>query len=164
MCIRDRFTADLGGEFDVLESCQVLHEVVELKDKSHIIPPVLGQLFAVIAADLIPIEADDAFVAAVHAAQHIEDGGFARAARPNDDGKLAFRNLERHLVSGGDPMTAHLIKFADVLEFHKILHKFFQILSVPSIRGTKRSRRCIKADRNAQGPVPAGKLFGIPNG
>src|SRR5699024_11432621 len=106
--------ADLDGQFDFFQGGQVLHQVIELEHEPYVVPAVGGQLFLVKAADLGPVQDDTALVAAVHAAQHIQQGGLAGAGRPDDDAELPLVDVEGHVVGRRHPDAAGLVIFRHV--------------------------------------------------
>ena len=67
-----RVAADLGCQLDILQSRQVLDEVIKLEDKPNVIAPVEGLLFGAVARDSLPIHQDGSAIAGVHPAQNVE--------------------------------------------------------------------------------------------
>ena len=63
-----RVAADLAGQLHIFQRRQVLHQVVELEHKAHIVPAVSGQLPLGKVAHVLPVQPDMALVAGVHAA------------------------------------------------------------------------------------------------
>ena len=124
-----RVAADLAGQLHVLQCGQVLHKVVELEHKAHVVPAVGGELSGGKVAHVLAVQPDIALVAAVHASKDIQQGGLACAGRPHDDAELPLIHIEIQVVCGGDLHTAGLIVFANVLKLHKMLHGVFSFLS-----------------------------------
>ena len=120
-----RVAADLAGKFHVFQCGQVLHQVVELEHKAHIVPAVGGQLPGGKAAHVAAVQPDVALVAVVHAAQNVQQGGLARAGGPHDDAELALVHIEIQVVCGSDLHTAGLVIFTDIFKLHKMLHGVF---------------------------------------
>ena len=116
-----RVAADLSGQLDIFPRGQVLHQIVELKDKAHIIPAVGRQPLFIKAADLFAVQQDRALIAGVHAAQHIQHGGLACARGAEDDAELALFDLKADMVGRGDPRFTHLIIFTHIVKQHKRL-------------------------------------------
>ena len=112
----ERILADLTGELHVLECGEILDQVVELEDEPDVVTTVLGQLAPPHRAHERAIQADVATRARVHAAQHVEDRGLARAGRSHDDHELATLYGEAHAVDGMDLDVTHLIGLANVGE------------------------------------------------
>ena len=50
------------------------------------------------AGGLIAVQQDGALVACIHAAQHIQHGGFARAGRAEDDAEFPLLDLKAHVI------------------------------------------------------------------
>ena len=46
---------NLHRQLHILERRQVLHQIIKLKNKSNILPPVLDQLLAAVLTDLRPV-------------------------------------------------------------------------------------------------------------
>ena len=120
-----RVAADLAGKLHVFQRGQVLHQVVELEHKAHVIPAVGGQLPGGKAAHVAAVQPDVALVAVVHAAQNIQQGGLARTGGPHDDAELALVHIEIQVVGGSDLHTAGLVIFTDIFKLHKMLHGVF---------------------------------------
>ncbi len=108
--------ADLGGQLHVLQGGEVLHQVVELEHEADVVPPVAGELPGVEVADPHAVHGDDAAGTAVHAAQHVQHGGLARAGGAHDDGELALFDDKIHPVGGVDGHLAHFIGLSDLLK------------------------------------------------
>ena len=120
-----RVAADLTGKLHVFQRGQVLHQVVELEHKAHIIPAVGGQLPGGKAAHVAAVQPDVALVAAVHAAQNVQQCGLARTGGPHDDTELALVHIEIQVVGSSDLHTAGLVIFTDIFKLHKMLHGVF---------------------------------------
>ena len=84
-------------------------------------PAVAGELALVHGADLGAVQPDVALVAHVHAAQHVQHGGLARAGGPHDDAELPLVDVKSDVVGGGDARFAHLIILAHPVEHHKMV-------------------------------------------
>ena len=116
-----RVTADLGRKLNIFARSQVLHQIVKLEHKTDIVAAVGGQAFFVKAADSLAVQQNGALVTGIHAAQHIEHGGFARARGAQDHAELAFLNFKAHMVGRRDAGLAHLVIFTHVVKQHKRL-------------------------------------------
>ena len=103
--------ADLDGQLHIFQGGQILHQVVKLEHKAHIVAPVGGELFFVEAADLGAVQDDASFVAAVHPPQHVQQGGFAGAGRPDDDTEFPLVDMKGHVICCSDPDIAGLVVF-----------------------------------------------------
>ena len=108
--------ADLGRQLHVLQSGQVLHQVVELEDKADVVPAVGGQLLLAVIGHLLSVHQDGALVALVHAAQNVEHRGLARARGAHDDAELPLFNLKGDIPHGGDDHLAHLVPLDHVFQ------------------------------------------------
>lgn len=116
-----RLFADLAGELHVFQRRQVLHQIVELEYKAHVVPAVFGELSLIVGAHLLAVQPDMSFVAGVHTAQHVQHGGFSRARRADDNAEFAFFDVEGDMVGCGDAVFTHLVIFADIVKGNKML-------------------------------------------
>ena len=111
--------ADLRGKLDIFQRGQVLHQVIKLKDKADVVPAVLGELALVVGGNFLAVQPDRALAERIHPAQDVEDGGFARAGRADNDAELPFFHPEVDIAQGMDFDFAHPIDFFNVMEFDK---------------------------------------------
>ena len=127
-----RVRADLACQLNVLKRREVLHQVVELEHEADVQAAVLRQLLLVERADFAPVKHDRARGARVHAAQHVQQRGFASARRPYHHHELAAFARKRHAVGGGHLDLAHLVDLAHIIEFYERhgTHPFIRQLCV----------------------------------
>ena len=71
-----------------------------------------------------------ALIAAVHAAQNVQQGGLAGTGGTYDDAELPLVHIKVHVVGGGDLHTSGLVIFADVLKLHKMIHGVFSFATM----------------------------------
>ena len=114
-----RIAADLAGQLYVFQCGKVLHQVVKLKYKAHVIAAVLGQTLGVKGADFGAIQKDLAGGTVIYASQHVQNGGFAGAGSTHDDAELAALDGETYVIHCADGLFAHLVLFADIAELDK---------------------------------------------
>ena len=69
-------------------------------------------------------------IAAVHAAQNVQQGGLAGTGGAYDDAELPLVHIKVHVVGGGDLHTSGLVIFADVLKLHKMIHGVFSFATM----------------------------------
>ena len=113
---REGIAADLGSQFHIFQGSEVLDQVIELEYKADVMPAVFGELPGGILTDLPSIHPDLAAVTGIHAAQDIEDGGFAGAGRADDHHKLSLVNIKGDVIGGSDGDFAHLIPLDYMIE------------------------------------------------
>ena len=77
----------LGSQRHILRRSQIVDEVICLKDKRHMVFPVIGKARP---GNVLPVKIDLAAAGAVQAADQGEQGGFAAAGRPQDGVKFAL--------------------------------------------------------------------------
>ena len=106
-----------------------MHQVVKLEDEADVVPPVGGELAGAVIAHPRAVHRDDAAGAGVHAAQHIQHGGLARAGGAHNDGELALFHHEIHAVHSVDDDLAHSIFFFHVFEGY-VTHRIHRPLMV----------------------------------
>ena len=84
----------LDGEVDILVGGEIGHEVVELKDKAHIISAIKGQLVGIrtVQRDILVVQ----FAAGcfIHAPDDIQQRTFSRPARAENYNQLALVQFE----------------------------------------------------------------------
>ena len=114
-----RVTADLRGKLDIFQRGQVLHQIIKLEDKADVVPAVLGELALVVGGNFLAVQPDQALAERIHPAQDVEDGGFARAGRADNDAELSFFHSEVDIAQSVDFDFAHSIDFFNVMEFDK---------------------------------------------
>ena len=114
-----RLPGDLRGQLHVFQRRQVLHQVVELEHEAHVKPPVLGEPPGIVSGDLLAVQQNGARGAAVHASQHIQNGGLASAGGAHDDAELPLLDGKGNAVGGVNFLLAHGVTFDNVLKFDK---------------------------------------------
>ena len=110
--------ADLPGQLHILQRRQVLHQVIKLKDKPNVHPPVFGELPVRQGCDLLAADGDGAGGGPVHPAEQIQAGGFARAGVPVNHAELALVDGKGHMVGCMDHHFTGDIIFADGIKFN----------------------------------------------
>jgi hypothetical protein len=63
--------ANLGGQLDIFQGGQILHQIVKLKHKANIVPSVRNQLLAAHAVNAAAVHDKLARIARVHPPQNI---------------------------------------------------------------------------------------------
>ena len=107
--------ADLGGDLHVFQGRKILDQVVKLKHKADP-APILGQLAAFVAADVLPVHHDPAGGELFHAPQQVQKGGLSRAGGAHNDHELPLLHGEAHAPEGvghhvaGDVVLFHVVK------------------------------------------------------
>ena len=114
-----RLFAKLGGKLHIFQRRQVRHKIIELENKTDVVAAVIDQFLFGKPVDQTPGNADLAVVAGVHAAEHVQYGGFSGAAGADDQTELAFFHAEGHAVHGGDDDLAGEIAFIYGIKFNK---------------------------------------------
>ena len=117
-----RVLADFRGQLHVFQGGQVLHQIIELEYKAHVVPSVAGKLLLIIIADPASIQQNSAFVAGIHAAEHVQHGSFSSAAGTHDHTEFPLVNFKGNLISGLDRDLAHAVNFRDLVKGHKMAH------------------------------------------
>ena len=115
--------ADLHRQLHILQSRQVGNQVIELENKADVIPAVGGELLFVIAGDVLPIQPHVALAHGIHAAQDVEDGGFAGAGGAHNDADFPLLHGKAGVFQGVDFHLAHLINLSHIVEGNKFRHE-----------------------------------------
>ena len=142
--------ADLGRQLHVLESRQVLDQVIELEDEADVPAAVLGELPGVVAAHLAAVHQDGPLRAGVHPAQHVQHRGLARPAGAHDDHELPLLDLKADVVHGADLHLAAAVDLRHVPKGHERLAHAFSSFITWAQRPTSR-----ESSRLSSGPRPA---------
>ena len=80
---------------------------------------VFGETAGRKGRNFLPVQKNGARGAAVHATQHIEDGGLAGTGGTYDHAEFALFDGEGHAVDGIDLLLAYGVFFDNILEFDK---------------------------------------------
>lgn len=107
----ERVFANLGRELDVFERSEVGHEVVKLEHEPDRIAAVFHQLALGCLGDVVASHAHHTRGGAVHAAQNVQGGSFARATLAQNDGELALLDRKRGSVQGVYLRRALAVRF-----------------------------------------------------
>jgi len=96
------------GQGDVFQGGHDLDEIKRLKNIADLAVAQPGQLIGVELGDIHLVDEDLAGARFVEPADHVEQGGFARAGRPHDGQVFAGLDDEIHAAQGRDHLRAHL--------------------------------------------------------
>ena len=100
----------LRRKLDVFKRREVGHQVVKLEDEADVRAPVIRQLRAAQAGDLLAADDDGAAGGLIHAAQQVQNGGFACTGRAKHHAEFAFFNGEIDVVHGLDHVLLKLFR------------------------------------------------------
>ena len=104
------------GEFHILESRQVLHQIIELKYKAYIMPSVFRELSGTAPSHFSGVHKDPSGRTAVHSAEHIEDRRLSGSAGTYDHSEFALVHREIRSVNGTDLYFSHLVYFDHIFK------------------------------------------------
>ena len=101
---------------DVLHHVQGGDEIVELVDQPDLPPAEDRQFFVVLGVDVLPVQIDLAAGGHVHAADDVEQRGFARAGGADDGGELPLFNGQRNVIKRNDAVHVLSVDLAQVFD------------------------------------------------
>ena len=111
-----RAFADLLRQFDVLQRRQVRHQIVELKDETHVVAAVFRQLRRAKPGDFLIPNNNSPAGRFVHAAEQVQHGGFARAGRSQHHAELALFNVKIDMIGRVNNGIARWVVLADIFK------------------------------------------------
>src|SRR5512146_2563628 len=105
------------GEIDILGNCQIVEQVIALKNHADALPGKIGALPAAEAMDRRATEPVLSTPTVIEKSQHIQQRRLACSGWPHDGDKLALANGEPDLPQHPGFCMACLITAFDVFEF-----------------------------------------------
>ncbi len=106
--------AEQQGKLDVFPDGQRGHQVEKLEHEPDLLAPQLREFPVFQPGDVAALQVNIAPVGMVQAAEAVEEGGFAAAARSHHGDKIPRLHVQRHPVQGGHPGGASLVKLRNL--------------------------------------------------
>lgn len=110
------FTGKKQRQFHVLENGKRGQQLEELKNKANPIAAQRGERGIGERTGGLAVDEHRAGIGEIHRARKVEQRGLAAAASSKQGGYGAGGNGERHLMQGGERLTAIRIGFGDALD------------------------------------------------
>lgn len=114
-----RIAGDLHRHLHVFQGRQGRHQIEELKNKAHVVAAIERQLPVAGASQVLAFKEKFALGRAVHAADHVEQGAFARAAGSDDDQQFAGLDVKIHLAQGKNLRGTAAVNLAELARRQK---------------------------------------------
>ena len=113
---------DLHRQLHILERRQVLHQIIKLKNKPNILPPVLDQILAAVLADLRSVHQHLPRSRRIHSTEDIQHRRLPRTARSDHTHKLTLFHIKADPIRSLDRNLTHLIGLGYILKTHISRH------------------------------------------
>ena len=117
--MQDLFACEFLDEEDVFKHRQVLKQIEKLEDVADVVPTKRGHFFRVVSRNIFTKETVGASRWAVQSRETVEQGGFSRTRRAEQDDPFSFVNFKTHTVQGFDYASRSFVMSLDVVHAEK---------------------------------------------